>query len=245
MRKILIFCSMFSSILSFPVFSEIERWKQMLSNNCAAPGGGFEGDFQPQLRKLRRPQPSGQGVISGHHHIAQKVFSMVERRIFRWFFLIDAYDVMVKVVYDITFSIHSRCQRFHLFHIMWVGILQWVILPQQHPQYLTSLSSYCCFQMKSRCGSPRLGTKAGAFQERYLFQIHRLAHNASPGIGVVSNSKKQRIKKFFLNLKYIFEQNVSDSKTFNSWLDGELRRQIWLYCQKVSWCQNNCLARQA
>ena len=47
--------------------------------------------------------------------------------------------------------------------------------------------------MKSRCGSPRLDTKAGAFQERYLFQIHRLAHNASPGIGVISISKKQRI----------------------------------------------------
>ena len=110
-EKILVFCPMFSSILSFPVFSEIERWKQMLSNNCAAPGGGFEGDFQPQPRKLRYPPPSGQGVISGHHHIAQKVFSMVERRIFGWVFFNDAYDVMVKVVYNITFSIHSRCQR--------------------------------------------------------------------------------------------------------------------------------------
>ena len=89
----------------------------MLINNCAAPGGGFEGDFRPQLRKLRRPQPSGQGVIYGHHHIAQKVFSRGERRIFRRFFFNDAYDVMVKVVYNITFSIHSRRQRFHLFHI--------------------------------------------------------------------------------------------------------------------------------
>ena len=80
--------------------------------------------------------------------------------------------------------------------------------------------------MKSSCGSPRLGTKAGAFQERYLFQIHRLAHNASPGIGVISKSKKQRIKKFFLNLKHIFEQNIFDSKIFNSCLAGELRRQI-------------------
>ena len=186
---------MFSSILSFPVFSEIERWKQMLSNNCAAPGGGFEGDFQPQPRKLRRPQPSGQGVISGHH--------MKEE------FLNDAYDVMVKVVYNITFSIHSRRQWFHLFHIMWVGIPQWVTLPQQHPQYLTSLSSYCCFQMKSRCGSPRLGTKAGAFQERYLFQIHRLAHNVSPGISVTSNSKKQRFIHYTcLNFKNIFELNI-------------------------------------
>ena len=74
MNKILVFSPIFNSILSFPVFSEIERWKQMLSNNCAAPGGGFEGDFQPQPRKLRRPPPSGQGVISGHYHITQKVF---------------------------------------------------------------------------------------------------------------------------------------------------------------------------
>ena len=29
-----------------------------------------------------------------------------------------AYDVMVKVVYNITFSFHSWRQRFHLFHIM-------------------------------------------------------------------------------------------------------------------------------
>ena len=62
--------------------------------------------------------------------------------------------------------------------------------------------------MKSRRGSPRLGTKAGAFQERYLFQIHRLAHNASPGIGVISNSKNQHIIHYnmsFFNFKHIFE----------------------------------------
>ena len=60
-EKFLLDPPIFSSILSFPVFSEIERWKQMLINNCAAPGGGFEGDSQPQPRKLRYLQPSAQG----------------------------------------------------------------------------------------------------------------------------------------------------------------------------------------
>ena len=106
----------------------------MLINNCSAPGGGFEGESQPQLRKLRYPPPSGQGVISGHYHITQKVFIFNGwKKDFSMIVFNDAYDVMVKVVYNITFSFHSWRQRFHLFHIMWVGIPQWVILPAAAP----------------------------------------------------------------------------------------------------------------
>ena len=69
-----------------------------------------------------------------------------------------------------------------------------VFYSEQHHQYLTSLSSYCCSQMKSSRGSLCWDTKARTFLERkYLFQIHRFGHNASGG--VISHLKKFTSRK--------------------------------------------------
>ena len=73
-----------------------------------------------------------------------------------------------------------------------------VLHPAASPQHLTSLSSHCWSQMKSSRGRVGVGTQKPGHswkdqRPKYLFQIHRFGHNASPTSGSVISYLKEKI----------------------------------------------------
>ena len=101
------------------------------------------------------------------------------------------------VVFIIVFITVHHC-HLHAHYCVLSPSRNCVLHPAASPQHLTSLSSHCWSQMKSSRGRVGVGTQKPGHswkdqRPKYLFQIHRFGHNASPTSGSVISYLKEKI----------------------------------------------------